>query len=224
MNAPLYGLFGAGGAARAILPMMRHGLVLEDGSPYGSESEALREVCFIETDPTSPRVAGCSVYHEASFFRPTSRRHLCCIAIGNSVDRKQVADRVGFADIPTFSVISRNSIIETSLPIGNGAIVCANTYISVNVQIGVSFFMNIGSTLEHDCTVGDFVTFSPGVVCAGNVKIEDQVFIGAGAVIINGSEDNPLTIGRGATIGAGAVVVNSIGSGQTVVGNPARPI
>jgi acetyltransferase-like isoleucine patch superfamily enzyme len=201
VNAPLYGLFGAGGAARAILPMMRHGSVLGDGSPNGSEPKALREVCLIETNPRSPEVAGFAVYHEASFFRPSSRRHFCCIAIGNSVDRKQVADRVGFADIPNFSVISRNSIIETSLPIGKGAIVCANTYISVNVQIGVSFFMNIGSILEHDCAVGDFVTFSPGVVCAGNVKIEDQV-----------------------PIGAGAVVLNSIGSGQTVVGNPARPV
>ena len=224
MGRLLYGLFGAGGAARAVLPMMQHGLIIDDQSCQTLEDDAPRDLCLIETEPRSERVDGFSVFDEASFFGQVSADRRFCIAIGSPIDRRRIAERVDFANRPTFSLLARNSIVETSHGLGRGAIVCANSYISVNVEIGNSFFMNIGSTLEHDCVVGDFVTFSPGVVCSGNVHVGDDVFIGAGAVIINGSEGSPLVIGRGAVVGAGAVVTRSVGSGQTVVGNPARVV
>jgi acetyltransferase-like isoleucine patch superfamily enzyme len=76
--------------------------------------------------------------------------------------------------------------------------------------------------VEHDCTIGDFVTFAPGVQCNGNVIVHDFAYVGAGAVIKQGRPSVPLTIGRGATIGMGAVVTRSVAPGETVVGNPAR--
>ena len=70
--------------------------------------------------------------------------------------------------------------------------------------------------------IGDFVTFAPGVMCNGNVVIEDYAYIGAGAVIKQGQPGAPLVIGHGAVVGMGAVVTTSVPSGATVVGNPAR--
>ncbi len=69
------------------------------------------------------------------------------------------------------------------------------------------------------CRVGSFVTIGPGAIICGDVTIGDDVLIGAGAVI-----KNCLAIGDGATIGCGAVVVADVEPGQTVVGNPARPL
>ncbi len=51
------------------------------------------------------------------------------------------------------------------------------------------------------------------------VVIGDDVFIGTGAVILQGT-----TIGDHATIGAGAVVSGTIEAKQVVAGNPARAI
>jgi len=61
-------------------------------------------------------------------------------------------------------------------------------------------------------------------MCNGNVHVEDYAYIGAGAVIKQGSPSAPLVIGRGAVVGMGAVVTKSVPPGVTVVGNPARPL
>ena len=54
--------------------------------------------------------------------------------------------------------------------------------------------------------------------CA-SVVIEDDVFIGARAIILKG-----VTIGKGSVVGAGAVVAKSIPPFSIVVGNPAKVI
>lgn len=58
-----------------------------------------------------------------------------------------------------------------------------------------------------------------GVVEDAPIAIEDDVWIGAGAIILPG-----VTVGRGAVVGAGAVVSRSIEPYTIVGGVPARPI
>jgi acetyltransferase-like isoleucine patch superfamily enzyme len=47
-----------------------------------------------------------------------------------------------------------------------------------------------------------------------NVKIEDQAYIGAGAVINQGEPGNPLVIRAGAVVGMGAIVTKSVPLGK----------
>ena len=54
-------------------------------------------------------------------------------------------------------------------------------------------------------------------VIARAVVIEDDVWIGIGAIILKG-----VRVGRGARVGAGAVVTSDVPPGATVAGNPAR--
>ena len=51
------------------------------------------------------------------------------------------------------------------------------------------------------------------------VVLEDDVLIGANAVIIEG-----VRIGKGAVVGAGSVVTKDVPAGAVVVGNPAKII
>ena len=51
------------------------------------------------------------------------------------------------------------------------------------------------------------------------INIGANVWIGGGALLLPGG-----TIGDDAVIGAGAVVTRHVVAGETVVGNPARPV
>ena len=71
--------------------------------------------------------------------------------------------------------------------------------------------------------MGDYTTLAPGVHVSGWVHFGKRVYVGTGAVMINGTEDKPLYIGDDVVIGAGACVTKSIESG-TWGGVPAKPL
>ncbi|MFZ3388760.1 hypothetical protein [Buttiauxella gaviniae] len=115
-----------------------------------------------------------------------------------------------------------NVLVFDSVVIHDSAILSLFTCISSDTTIGKFFHANVFSFVAHDCSVGDFVTFGPGVKCNGNVMIKNHAYIGAGAVIKQGSRQNPIIIGEKAVVGMGAIVTKSISAGTVVIGNPAR--
>ena len=115
-----------------------------------------------------------------------------------------------------------SAIIGDQVTIGEGSVICDFCMVTVDARIGRHFHANIYSYVGHDCTIGDFVTLAPRVCINGNTVVEDDVYIGTGAVIRNGAPGAPIVIGKGAVVGMGAVVTRSVPPGATVVGNPAR--
>lgn len=69
--------------------------------------------------------------------------------------------------------------------------------------------------LAHDATSKNII----GYTKLGSVTIEDNVFIGARAIILPG-----VTIGENTIVAAGSVVTKSIGKDCVVAGNPAKCI
>lgn len=116
--------------------------------------------------------------------------------------------------------IERSKWIE----IGEGTVICAGSILTTNVQLGCHVHINLDCTIGHDVVIGDYTTLAPGVHVSGWVHFRKRVYVGTGAVLINGTEKEPLTIGDDAVIGAGAVVTTSVNEGLTVAGAPARPI
>ena len=209
-----YAIFGASGCGRGILPLVRERLNEE-------ETEAW-ELVFVDDNPTAPEVNGTRILTYGDWLStPAESRHIC-LAIANGNIREKIAQRCIADGVLFIEARAKNVVQLDDVKIGEGAVLCSFVTLTSNISIGRHFHANLYSYVEHDCIIGDYVTFAPGVMCNGNIVIEDHAYIGAGAMIRQGKPSNPLIIGRGAVIGMGAVVTKSIPANTTVVGNPAR--
>lgn len=145
-----------------------------------------------------------------------------CIAVADATVRRRLADKCRDAEIPEGSVYAPTSIRGDGVVLGGGAILSDMTICTADARIGRHFHANIYSYIAHDCVIGDFVTLAPRVCINGNTIVEDEAYIGTGAVLRQGTPDKPLRIGRGAVVGMGAVVTKDVPPGVTVIGSPAR--
>lgn len=111
-------------------------------------------------------------------------------------------------EIGNYTRINHNSLI-------NGGHDKAKVIIGDKVLIGpnVSIFASNHNYLDKDKAIRDQGYYE------GDIKIEDDVWIGAGCVITAG-----VTIGRGSIIGSGSVVTKSIPEYSIAVGSPAKVI
>lgn len=143
------------------------------------------------------------------------------VAIGDPLQRRRIASSCELKGLLPATLIHPGVQKSSRVTIGVGTIICAGSILTTNVKIGAHVHVNISCALSHDVIVDDFSTISPGVNIAGNVHVEENVFIGIGASIINGVTNNPLVMGLGATIAAGACVIASVDAGALVAGVPA---
>jgi len=216
MSTPLYAIYGASGCGRGVMSLARAQLELQ-----GVLTERL---VFVDDAPISEMVNGHRVLTYTQFLNEAASEHAVVLAIANSMVREQLAARCKADDVKAWSVTAGNVTIMDEVVIGEGAILSPFVTLTSNIHIGRHFHANLYSYVEHDCVIGDFVTFAPRVSCNGNVIIEDHVYIGTGAMIRQGTPGRPLTIGRGAVVGMGAVVTKDVLPGTVVVGNPAKPL
>lgn len=216
MRDALYGIYGASGCGRGVMPLAAIQLA--------AQGVAAEQLVFIDDAPAQPSVNGHQIVtFEAFCARPETKKFVC-LAIASGPVRQKLAERLQAAGIKPFAVSAQNVVIMDDVIVGEGSILSPFVTLTSNIRIGRHFHANLYSYVEHDCVIGDFVTFGPGAKCNGNIHIHDHAYIGSGAVIKQGRPGAPLTIGRGATVGMGAVVTRDVPAGVTVVGNPARPL
>jgi sugar O-acyltransferase (sialic acid O-acetyltransferase NeuD family) len=210
--AAIFGIFGASGCGRGVIPIAREQLA----------NQASAELVFIDDAKAGHRINGHNVFDLDSFAQLGCETLSVAIAIANPATRRRIAERCAAAGLSFFQVLAKQAVIMDDVEMGEGAVISPFVTLTSNIRIGCHFHANLYSYVEHDCNIGDFVTFAPGVQCNGNVCIEDDVYVGAGAILRQGKPGSPLTIGRGAIIGMGAVVTRDVPAGVTVIGNPAR--
>lgn len=113
---------------------------------------------------------------------------------------------------PTASVSARAEI-------GRGTVINFGVAVGGGTRVGDQVSLGPGVIVGHDCTIEAYAMAAPGAAVSGFVRLGRACYVGARAVV-----RQRLTVGAGALLGMGAVVVRDVSAGQTVVGNPARPI
>ena len=210
----LYAVYGASGCGRSLMPVARAQL---------KRAGIKAEIVFIDDGLSAEAIINSHrVMNYEAFKKITATKKYVLIAIANSQVREKIALRLEQDSIALWTVQADNVVLMDNIELAAGAALSPFVSITSNIKIGKCFHANLYSYVEHDCVIGNYVTFAPGVKCNGNIHIEDHAYIGTGAVIKQGTPDQPLVIGKGAVVGMGAVVTKSVPPGVTVIGNPAR--
>nr|WP_246406252.1 DapH/DapD/GlmU-related protein [Modestobacter versicolor] len=202
---------GAGGHAREVLDVLES---LPDGQAPG------RTTVFAEPGVTT--AAATALVRERGYevadALPADATHYLP-AVGDPGLRRRFVTMAEERGLLPGRAVSPLSTVPDVLRDSPGLVVFPRSHVSTNVTLGRHCHLNTGCQVSHDGWLGDRVTLSPGVLLAGAVVVEDDAFLGVGAVVLPGRR-----IGRGAVVGAGAVVVHDVAPGTTVAGNPARPL
>lgn len=137
------------------------------------------------------------------------------IAIGNARIREKLMGCHSGCHFPV--LIHPSAVVADDVVIGEGTVVMAGAVINPGAKIGRGVIINTCSSVDHDCTIGDYVHVSVGAHLAGTVAVGDRTWIAVGV-----SVSNNIDICEDCVIGAGAVVVRRIDKPGTYIGVPAR--
>lgn len=142
------------------------------------------------------------------------------VSVADPKAKKKIISSITNENIFYPTLIHPSVIIgEDDVQIGQGNIICAGVIITVNIKLEDFIILNLSCTLGHDTTIKSYSSFMPTVNISGEVLIDEGVYVGTGAKIIN-----QLEIGEYTIVGAGAVVAKSLPANCTAVGIPAKPI
>lgn len=121
--------------------------------------------------------------------------------------------------------IEPGAVIRDRVKIGDNAVVMMGAIVNIGAEIGEETMIDMNAVLGGRAIVGKRCHIGAGTVLAGVIEppsaqpviVEDDVVIGANAVIIEG-----VRVGKGAVVAAGAVVLQDVPAGAVVAGNPAK--
>jgi 2,3,4,5-tetrahydropyridine-2,6-dicarboxylate N-acetyltransferase len=123
--------------------------------------------------------------------------------------------------------IEPGAIIREHVQIEKQAIVMMGAVVNIGAVIGEGTMIDMNAVIGGRGHIGKNCHIGAGAVIAGVIEppsaapvvIEDEVLVGANAVILEG-----VTVGHGSVVAAGAVVTQDVPPNVVVAGTPARVI
>ncbi|TGY65472.1 2,3,4,5-tetrahydropyridine-2,6-dicarboxylate N-acetyltransferase [Dubosiella muris] len=123
--------------------------------------------------------------------------------------------------------IEPGALIRDQVTIGDNAVIMMGAILNIGAIVGEGTMIDMGAILGGRATVGRHCHIGAGAVLAGVIEpasatpviVEDNVLIGANAVLIEG-----VRVGKNSVVAAGAVVVEDVPENVVVAGCPAKII
>jgi len=215
MKGEKIAIYGASGFGREVAWLV---------DACAADGTGVRLACFIDDDTAKHgmhlNIIPIMGLEETRWMHPDA---LVVAGVGVPAVRERLMAKAAASGFFFKTLIHPRVEMSRWIEIGEGSVICAGNILTTNISLGKHVQINLDCTIGHDVVMDDFVTLAPGVHVSGYVHLGKRVFVGTGAVFINGAEDKPLEIGDDVVIGAGACVTRSIAKGVWG-GVPARKI
>ncbi|MBS9338181.1 2,3,4,5-tetrahydropyridine-2,6-dicarboxylate N-acetyltransferase [Fructobacillus sp. M2-14] len=151
----------------------------------------------------------------------------------DGIDDFEIENNVRNSAVPLLDLRNINARIEPGttirdqVQIGDNAVIMMGAVINIGCEIGADSMIDMGVVMGGRAVVGKHSHIGAGAVLAGVIEpasakpvvVEDNVLVGANAVIIEG-----VRIGEGAVVAAGSIVTKDVAPYTVVAGNPARKV
>ncbi len=213
--------------------MNRKKLFIFGSGGFGNEIEMIIEqinqkkpsweiIGFIDSDTTKKNQKTKSrriILGDEKYLLNIREKVYVTLAIGNGKIREKIYKILKKNKFINFPNIIHPSVDtkKTSIKIGKGNMVLANSIISNNCEMGDFNIINFNSIIGHDVKIGSYNSISPQTSIAGMVKIENFCNLGIGCSIIEKLEIKSLT-----TIGGNSLMIRNSDSNNTYIGIPAK--
>jgi UDP-perosamine 4-acetyltransferase len=199
-------IVGAGGHAKVIIDILeqRDELRIAGCTSAARETEDVLGYPVLGTDDCLPALFSSGV-------------RSAIVAIGDNRVRMDRLCHLRDAGFELVSAISPDAIVSPRAMLGRGVSVMPGAVINVAAGLEDGVIANTGSTIDHDCAIGQCAHIAPGANLGGGVRVGAGSLIGIGSRVIPG-----VTIGPWATVAAGAVVIRDLDANVTAMGVPAR--
>lgn len=203
------GIIGAGDLGRHI-------------AHYAAISDEFSKIIFFDdiqnkdTEFSFGRVVGTT--HEISKYIDNGFLQHLCIGIGYhhfQIRKKFFDDFSELIDFP--NIIHKSVYIDNTCQLGKGNVFLPGCIVDKDCTIGNNIFFNPGCIIAHDNIIHDHSFFGPGVTTSGFVEIGSSCFLGTKSIII----DN-LKINDNIKLGAGTVVTKNLIKNGIYFGIPAK--
>ncbi|KMT64736.1 acetyltransferase [Catenovulum maritimum] len=135
---------------------------------------------------------------------------------GSNVRRK-VAEYFTMLGFHFETIVAHNAEVSVYANVAEGAQILHSATIQAGVEVGAQSIINSCALVEHDCRIDEFCHVAPNSTLCGQVSLEKDCFIGAGAVVIPS-----VNIGASTVIGAGAIINKNVDSKTTIY--PAKSV
>ena len=199
-------IYGAGGLGREILCLIIK--KLDEWNPIGFVDDGVPEGKIINGIPVLPKLF---------LYQKHQKKLAVAIGIADPTMKMNIfAELKKITDIYFPTLIAPTAIVDESAELEEGCIISNFCLISIDVKLGQCVFLNTGSFIGHDASLGSFVTLMPTTSISGGVVINEKVLVGAQSFVLQGK-----SIGKNSVISAGSKVFSNVPDNVTVFGNPA---
>ena len=140
------------------------------------------------------------------------------------IDRRNSA--IPMADLTKYNCrIEPGAIVRDMVEIGDHCVIMMGAVLNIGAEVGERTMIDMNVVVGGRAIVGKNCHIGAGTVLAGVIEppsadpviIEDDVLIGANAVILEG-----VKVGKGAVVAAGSIVVKNVEPYTVVAGVPAK--